>query len=33
LKSQIAAIPPQDYTTSRSFLNSMIYATCKSQLN
>jgi hypothetical protein len=33
LKSQITVIPPQDYTTSRSFLNSMIYATSKSQLN
>jgi hypothetical protein len=33
LKTQIAVIPPQDYTTSRSFLNSMIYATAKSQLN
>jgi hypothetical protein len=32
LKSQIASLPPQDYSTSRSFLNSMIYATCKSQL-
>jgi hypothetical protein len=33
LRSQITVIPPQDYTTSRSFLNSMIYATSKSQLN
>ena len=33
LKTQLAVIPPQDYTTSRSFLNSMIYATSRSQLN
>jgi hypothetical protein len=32
LKDQITAMPPQDYTASRSFLNSMIYATCKAQL-
>jgi hypothetical protein len=32
LKANIAAIPPQDYTTGKSFLNSMIYATCKGQL-
>jgi hypothetical protein len=32
LKGQIALIPPQDYTNSRSFLNSMIYATSKAQL-
>jgi hypothetical protein len=32
LKANIATIPPQEYTTSKSFLNSMIYATCKSQL-
>ncbi|MCC6125190.1 MAG: hypothetical protein IT426_09530 [Pirellulales bacterium] len=32
LKSQIASIPPQDYTTGRSFLNSMVYATSKAQL-
>jgi hypothetical protein len=32
LKTMITALPPQDYTKSRSFLNSMIYATCKAQL-
>ncbi len=32
LKTMITAMPPQDYTNSRSFLNSMIYATCKAQL-
>jgi hypothetical protein len=33
LKSMITSMPPQDYSNSRSFLNSMIYATCKAQLN
>lgn len=32
LKTQVTTLPPQEYTTSRSFLNSLIYATCKSQL-
>ena len=32
LKKMMTAIPPQEYTTCRSFLDSMIYATCKSQL-
>jgi hypothetical protein len=32
LKTQITTLPPQEYTASRSFLNSMIYATSKSQL-
>jgi hypothetical protein len=32
LKDQITVIPPQDYVASRSFLNSMIYATSKTQL-
>jgi hypothetical protein len=33
LKTLISSIPPQDYTTCRSFLNSLIYATSKSQLD
>jgi hypothetical protein len=32
LKSMITTMPPQDYTQSRSFLNSMIYATARAQL-
>jgi hypothetical protein len=30
LKSHIAEMPPQDYVTSRSFLQSLLYATTKS---
>jgi len=32
LKKMITSIPPQEYSTSRSFLNSLIYATSKAQL-
>jgi hypothetical protein len=32
LKENIETLPPQQYADSRSFLNSMIYATCRSQL-
>jgi hypothetical protein len=32
LKSQIRDIPPQDYVTSRSFLNSVVYAAAKTDL-
>jgi hypothetical protein len=32
LKSMITKIPPQDYAMSRSFLSSLIYATCKARL-
>jgi Holliday junction resolvasome RuvABC endonuclease subunit len=32
LKELIDTISPQEFASSRSFLNSMIYATCKSQL-
>ena len=32
LRANIATMPPQEYTTSKSFLNSMLYATCKGQL-
>jgi hypothetical protein len=29
LKGRIAAIPPQDYVASRSFLQSLLYATTR----
>ena len=32
LKSQIAAIPPQDYMTCRTFLQSLLYATTRTTL-
>jgi hypothetical protein len=32
LKARIRAIPPQDYVTSRSFLQSLVYAASKTEL-
>ena len=32
LKSQIAAIPPQDYVACRTFLQSLLYATTRTTL-
>ena len=32
LKSRISAIPPQDYVASRSFLQSLLYATTRTTL-
>jgi hypothetical protein len=32
LKSQITSIPPQDYTTCRSFLQSLLYATTRTTI-
>jgi hypothetical protein len=32
LKTQVTQIPPQDYTTARSFLNSVLYSTTKTIL-
>ncbi len=33
LKSQIRQVDPQEYANSREFLQSILYATCKSQLS
>ncbi len=33
LKTQIREIPPQDYATSRQFLQRLVYATCKTDLD
>ena len=32
LKQQVTQIPPQDYGTSRTFLNSLLYANTKTIL-
>jgi hypothetical protein len=33
LKTQIREIPPQDYTASKQFLQRLVYATCKTDLD